>query len=61
MYMLWTISGLVKRLDKTSHILRQVLPDVYVKEWIPGETVSEEDIRKWAEWENSFFRRGESS
>ena len=33
----------------------QVLPDYYVKDWIPGEKVTETDVRDWAEWEIAFF------
>ena len=35
--------------------LIQVMPDYYVKDWILGERVTEQDVRDWAEWELAFF------
>ena len=35
--------------------LNKVLPDVYYGAYQPGETVSELDLQKWAEWEDAFF------
>ena len=33
----------------------QVLADHYYGAWQPGESVTEKDVRDWAEWELAFF------